>query len=232
MNNNRQHMILFGVLGVVLIALIVVSLTYVILPSKQTLKQEQANVAQSERLLDALLVKKEEQDSSEEVSWEEENKALLKNDLTALPVQFQLQQIFSEIEKADEASDVTLKSVRFTRIIGQDTVVPMQMLNSAGIPTTGDAAVEAEEVERGFGFENLVELQMDVEIELENYYNLRDFLEKIENANRKMTIYGVSFEGQEEVYDFENIDDEPLSATITMATYFARSEERRVGKEC
>lgn len=191
-----------------------VALSYylVIQPLNEEITQKESAVNTTQATLDMLIADREEKESKQEKPWQVENANLLEEKLTELPVSAQIQQVLLQFEAAEKKSGATIKSFNFTKIIGENTTGPLDItINEGGTTEEGTISEEGtadgniDATVKNADFQNLVELHMDILLDVEDYYEIRDFLQAIETSERKMTVLSTSFKGKDEVTKAEEI---------------------------
>lgn len=230
----NMYKILLFVLAFLLGIGLVAAYYGVIRPLEENMSQKESmlNIAKVE--FDKLTAEKEQAASETKQPWEVKNAKLLKKKLTELPVASQIQQVLLQFEAAEKKSGAEIRSFNFTKIIGENTTGPVDITIDEN--TTADTAETTENPEtnateqtdgnidatvKNADFQNLVELHMDILLHVDDYYEIRDFLEAIEKSSRKMTVLSASFEGREEIMTVEQMQTHFINEVhVSIATFF------------
>lgn len=239
----NKYIILLIVLLILFLVSAAASYFLVITPLQDRIHQKQSETKTAEKVLDTMLLNRQAEDQETKEDWIAVHSASMKEKLTELPVASQIQQVLLQFETAEKKSGAVITGFHFTKIIGKNTTGPIditmnEVTDSMSSAAEGEKTETAEHTKsneekmtgqtdgsidaavKNADFQNLVELQMDIEIEVDQYYELRDFLKSIENSKRKMTVLGVKFAGREEVTSDEQLEIKSIKVIVSIATFF------------
>ncbi len=200
---NRLEKKEWGILGTAaLIGLIILFIMYFIFarPAANDLAMLENNLSAEQKLLAAF------EETKEKAGPGENDAITLQQKIPVKPFQ---EQIVLDIERAETTSGSLLLNARF------------------GMPgSEGEEAVQpqAEEGQEGAAPEGLKPIDTVLELEAEDYYELEDFLKRVEQQQRHTQIVSLSFEGHKEVMTLAE-EQQSLVYSVMIRNYYYPSLE-------
>jgi len=215
----KKHLVSLMLITLFLIGLTALIHFLFVKPAETEIDNLKSNISMQEKFIEVLNGKKSEEVPSAVSSTEIQKK---------LPVIPLVEQLILQIQEAELVSKSKISNMSFSE---SDFAPPVEENLQQETPDTENTESETTETEETDVdkqqiidpalLEGLKQVTVSLTVESPGYYELEEFLSKIEHQTRITKVDSLNFTGKQEITSITQADvDEPLTYAVTISTFY------------